>query len=215
MLENRKTEMVCRELFEQMDLLVSSYGENAIRPVGRIDGTGFFPGGIGLWRGDLPHGTAPDIFPKNIVVFLGNNFGMVKDLDGCVHRGVERLNVGAWKYLLEYQQVAGISPCDSFYTNVFTGLHPNSKKSNSGRMEAGKVFEHQCRTFLVKQIEIVRPKLVVILGVPAREQWEQLTEVPCKSVAVIHPSGIWCNRSALQRVKAIEEQGTLIRSALS
>jgi hypothetical protein len=60
--------VVIAALFVEMEKLVNAYGENA-RPIcGRVDGTAFFPGGVGLWRGVTPQGEIPRYFPTKPVM---------------------------------------------------------------------------------------------------------------------------------------------------
>src|SRR5665213_2310156 len=59
-----------------MDNVVLDYGDtdaDGVRRIGEpIDGTAFFPGGHGLWRGILPHGPLPEQFPHRPIMFVGH-----------------------------------------------------------------------------------------------------------------------------------------------
>jgi hypothetical protein len=66
-----KTEVVTDNVFREMESTVTAYDDSVIRieterlriDVRRfVDGTAFFPAGIGLWRGPHPGGDAPSIF---------------------------------------------------------------------------------------------------------------------------------------------------------
>ena len=59
---------VIEELFAAMRASVRSYGAGAIEVKKEIDGTAFFPGGSGLWRGLEPYGKLPEEFPESPVM---------------------------------------------------------------------------------------------------------------------------------------------------
>jgi hypothetical protein len=64
-----------------MNEIVTDYGElvRTGETVDRlIEGTAFFPGGTGLWRGDRYGGPIPEFFPERPVMFLGHNFDSKK-----------------------------------------------------------------------------------------------------------------------------------------
>lgn len=208
MAEPRKAELVVEELFTSLKTTVNTYGPGAIAPDKRIQGTAFFPGGSGLWQGTRPFGNLPDFFPERSVLFLGHNFDSVSSFNASVNRGIEKMSVGTWKYLLEYLYKAGVSPDRAFYTNVLMGLQPVSSR---GKMVASAAFYFECRAFLSKQIAIIRPRLVAVMGNDARDQWE-LCKLNIPAVFLIHPAAIWCNRSAEEREQAIKKQAALLGS---
>jgi uracil-DNA glycosylase len=197
-----------------MRLSVRSYGAGAIEVSNQIDGTAFFPGGGGLWRGLEPYGKLPDEFPNSPIMFLGHNFDSVKGYRQSCSRGIERMNTGTWYFLIRYLMAAELNPANAFYTNAFVGLQP--EKAN-GTMFANEAFYQECRTFLVEQISIVRPRLIVALGQNAARELDLVTGrlsplqlIP--SIQLIHPGAIvYCK--SVERDFLIEQQGTLLKAA--
>jgi len=115
----KESAVVVADLFREMELTVTAYGPGAVR-VGRvINGTAFFPGGTGLWRGVQPRGESPSYFPASPVMVLGHNFDKVAGHEGSCKRGIELMNGPTWHVLLRYLERAGVEPSDCFFTNVF------------------------------------------------------------------------------------------------
>jgi len=170
--ELEDAEVVVADLFLEMESTVTAYGPGAIKVMLRIDGTAFFPGGLGLWRGLEKHGTPPVKFPRFPIMILGHNFDKVKGLADSHKRGIELMNGSTWRILRRYLEVAEISKSDCFFTNVFVGLQP---------------IKSQCRAFLLRQVERVKPRLIATLGIPAAEQYH-LSGCKAPIVELHHPS---------------------------
>ncbi len=83
------TSAVAADLFIKMESTVTAYGPGAVKVHRQVDGTAFFPGGIGLWRGLEPHGEAPLNFPSQPIMVLGHNFDKVAGLEASWTRGIE------------------------------------------------------------------------------------------------------------------------------
>jgi hypothetical protein len=205
---------VIDRLFSAMRSSVRSYGAGAIEVHNQIDGTAFFPGGSGLWRGLEPYGKLPDEFPDSPIMFLGHNFDSVRGYQQSSNRGIERMNTGTWYFLIRYLMAADLNPANAFYTNAFVGLQP--EKAN-GTMFANEAFYQECRTFLVEQISTVRPRLIVALGQNAARELDLVAArlpppqiVP--SIQLIHPGAIVYCKSA-ERDFLIVQQGTLLKAA--
>jgi uracil-DNA glycosylase family 4 len=181
--QTRETAVVVADLFTKMESTVDAYGPGAIKVTRRVEGTAFFPGGIGLWRTLEPWGVAPLLFPRSPLMILGHNFDKVAGLEASSQRGIELMNGATWKILRRYLEAAMVEPSDCFFTNVFVGLQPIKA---TGPMMASEKYEEQCRTFLHEQIKIVRPFLVVTLGVPAAEQYN-LSGCIAPVVSLDHP----------------------------
>ncbi len=63
--QTRETAVVVADLFTKMECTVDAYGPGAIKVARRVEGTAFFPGGVGLWRTLEPWGVAPLLFPRS------------------------------------------------------------------------------------------------------------------------------------------------------
>ncbi len=129
-----------------------------------IQGTAFFPGGTGLWRGDGYFGPDPQYFPECPVMFVGHNFDSIEAHEASQSRGGE---VGSffWKILKGYLHAAALSPEECFFTNVLMGLKPGSAL---GPMPSVPGYQEQCLHFFLRQVAIVRPRAIVALGNHAR-----------------------------------------------
>jgi hypothetical protein len=193
-----------------MEVMVRSYGPGALKVKGTVDGTSFFPGGAGLWRGTKAHGVMPALFPNNPVMILGHNFDSEKGHKGSVERGVERMSQGTWKYLLEYLELASLEPSECFFTNVFVGLQPVAAE---GKMYASDAYYQECRQFLMRQIEAVRPRIIAILGADASEQF-QLIRAAVSEVELRHPGNFRFIKS-VDRPSIVAEQGKRLMRALN
>ena len=195
-------------LRRRMDAIVRDYGErdpNSVKRVGEpIDGTAFFPGGHGLWRGSDAHGPLPSTFAANPVMFVAHNFDKVAGYERSRKKGIESLGAATWKNLLAYLKFARLDPADCFFTNALMGLQPTKAL---GKLKTTELFREQCRAFLVEQVEIVRPGLVVALGEVARAD---LAEIPAGAGAVtlMHPY-----RANMDRALP-EIEGRRLRAAL-
>jgi hypothetical protein len=179
-----KTDAVVNDLFNEMESTVTSYGPGAIKATLRVNGTAFFPGGIGLWRGLEKHGPIPSYFPSCPVMILGHNFDKVAGLEASCKRGVELMNGSTWRILRRYLEAANVDKSDCFFTNVFVGLQPIR---SLGEMVADEDYKKQCRTFLHKQISRIKPRLVATIGLPAAEQYA-LSGCSAPVVELRHPS---------------------------
>ena len=72
-----------------------------------------------------------------------------------------------WEKVVGIVQAAGIDPAGAFYTNALMGVKPGSA---IGPMPTVGGYEDQCREFLKRQIEIVRPLVAVALGNEAHDR---------------------------------------------
>ena len=153
-----------------------------------IKGIGFFPGARGLWvDGDV------SISNKKIMV-LGHDFGTVVDYEKSENTGKESENSATWRNLLLMLKSFDIQKEECFFTNAIMGLrkvppitgtnpaYPNylkklrelSKGINNTEPNPNYDFMQQCKDFLITQIEIQKPKLIIVLG---NERLELLGEI--------------------------------------
>jgi hypothetical protein len=195
----------------RMDELVVSYGaaDQAVRVGAAIDGTAFYPGGTGLWRGREPFGALPLCFPRSPVMLVGHNFDSVVGYEQSLERGIERLNGPTWRYLLQYLDHAGILPGGCFFTNALMGLQPVSAR---GAFSVSADFRAECRRFLQWQIDFIAPSLVVVLGNDALAEFRQV-RCDAPSVSLRHPMSVIYTKMD-SRTGLIEHQANLLRAAL-
>jgi hypothetical protein len=144
---------------------VEPYPEGVVRVPGRLPGIGFFPGGVGLWNAE--HGSLRPLSP-GLTMILGHNFDSEAGYRRSVARGAEDLNAATWRELTKFLRRAlpkgeeGLTDC--FFTNFFMGLI--ARGSSVGQFPGARddAFVERCREFLRRQIEVMRPSLMLVLG---------------------------------------------------
>ena len=192
-----------------MDEVVRDYDDDDPHGVSRIsapiDGTAFFPGGHGLWRGVEPHGALPNWFPENSVMFVGHNFDSLRAYEQSLKRGIESVEGTTWRKLRTYVALAGFALGDCFFTNALMGLQPNGAL---GALKTTDRFRFECREFLPEQIDTVRPRAVVALGPVADDELRHVRpSVPI--LALMHPY------ATIRSPGLAEAEGIRLRSFLA
>jgi Uracil DNA glycosylase superfamily len=163
---------------------VTSYHQTVKRTSCTIDGliagTACYPGGAGLWRGEANGGPLPECFPQSPVMFVAHNFDSNR---GFALSFARRGEAGGefWQRLLGMIAGAGLSPDECFFTNALMGLKPGRAE---GDMPSVAGYKDQCQHYLKQQVEIVKPRAVIALGVKA-EKYVSLLD--CSSLAAKHP----------------------------
>lgn len=213
---------VIQDLLDEMGRLVVTYPEK-VEPTGRtldelIAGTAFFPGGTGLWRGKISAGPLPEEFPERPFMFVAHNFGNLASLQQAIREKGEAHSAFAnlWTNLLGFFEYASpLTPAECFFTNALMGLKLDDR---SGKMPHSEAYESQCLHFLGRQVQIVEPRAVVILGGDARNCWQRarrqypfLRDIP--HVEIMHPSTRPLNQSPTPALWK-QNQGLAIRGLL-
>lgn len=199
-------------LRQRMNEMVVSYQStaNVIRVGPPIDGTAFFPGGVGLWRGREPFGELPTHFPQSPVMLIGHNFDSVAGYEKSLKRGIERLGSPTWRYLLAYLEEARVPPDDCFFTNALMGLQPVSAR---GKFAVSDEFREESRRFLEWQIAFIVPRLVVVLGNDALTEYRQIA-CPAPWIGLRHPMSLMYAKNS-DRSDIITQQARELRGALT
>ena len=148
----------------------------------------------------------PDLFPDAPVMFVGHNFDSIRAFDKSFDKGGEA-GSEFWRRLLAILAGASLSPEKCFFTNALMGLKPGSA---TGSMPSVQGYREQCALFLLKQIEIVRPRAVVALGVKAESYVSKLQQPWMKS---LHPTD-WHFRERITRHQRLNAQGESIAEFL-
>jgi hypothetical protein len=182
----RSAREVVQQLLDAMDEIVDSYHPAVGRTARTVDeliqGTAFFPGGSGLWRGNVLGGALPEHFPDRPIMFVAHNYDSITAHARGRTRGGE-VDSFFWRCaLIPYMDGANIEPENAFFTNALMGCKPGSA---TGDMPSVPGYERQCSDFLKKQIEIVHPRVVVAFGGKARSR---LRHVMPNAESVLHPS---------------------------
>ena len=133
-----------------------------------LSGTAFFPGGSGLWLGDsgswYTPSDRPDM-PTGKVMILGHNFDSeagYRETEAVA--GQHELESATWWNLHPLLQSVDIQLEDCFFTNAFMGLKEGEDNTGEfpGVNDSG--FVRRCQSFLDKQIEVQKPRLILALG---------------------------------------------------
>jgi len=152
------------ELFDSLSM-VEPYPAGVVAVPMRLPGTGFFPGGSGLWQ------EGSDVLPPlpiGGIMVLGHNLDSERGFAQSIARGSENLKGATWKPLTELliqvaPDEAALTRC--FFTNFLIGLIPGSSAIGAFPGTKDPAFVERCRLFLVRQIEVVRPSVLLVLGV--------------------------------------------------
>jgi hypothetical protein len=139
----------------------------------RLKGQGFFPGGDGLWRdkGDLA-AKNDGVLPQGGVLFLGNDFGVLKSYEKLKQKGFE--NVLTWRNLKLRVESAGIPSPLTFFTNAIMGLRMEGTALTQRSWQTIPGFPEFCGEFLDFQLATLQPSLTVVMGPHARTAFDAL-----------------------------------------
>ena len=165
-----------------MDEIVTSYPPHIYRIESPyVEGTAFYPGGCGLWSGFKHFAPPPEVFPASPAMIVAHNYASLDAYKKLRKKGGES---GFWwrEIVLPLLSGAGIDATTAFYTNALMGLKDGS---SVGPMNATKEFENECCQFLVEQIRIVQPSIVITFGDSA---YSRVRKVVPNVARCIHPS---------------------------
>ena len=148
-----------------------------VRPIPKpIRGTAFFPGGYGLWNPN-PDSTLPR-FPLGGTMILGHDFHSEAGYKASFERGSEKETQPTWRNLLELLAAAGIALRNCFFTNVFMGLREGIATTGRFPGAIDPDFVAHCSRFLVRQLQVQRPSLVLTLGIYAPDMLASASRSP-------------------------------------
>ncbi len=118
----------------------------------------------------------PGVGPASTnLVIIGEAPGRFEDAQGKPFVGL------SGKFLNKYLETAGIKREDAFVTNAVKCRPPNNRKPNDAELNA-------CRPYLVGQLSIIKPKLVLALGTSACNalgiKYKHLSDVRGKTMEI-------------------------------
>ncbi len=146
------------QLKAELSKLVEDY-PTSLKPVlCEIKGKGFFPGARGLWEDE------DETISDKPIMILGHDFGAERDFKKSVERGCENLNALTWKNLQTTLQEFGIPEDNCFFTNAILGVRTVDSALGKSPAYSYPEFLDLCKSFLLKQINIQKPKLIIVLG---------------------------------------------------
>jgi uracil-DNA glycosylase family 4 len=174
-------------------------------------GTAGFPDGAGLvW----PTCDPMPLLPVGGVMFVGHYTDSKKKHDerrraGSTPPGEPPDMMPTWENLYLMVDQAGIDRQEFFFTNRYVGLSA-APNASGGRFPGSRdqSFKDWCHDFLDEQIQLMRPRVVVALGEPARKDfsWDEglvgMTEragVTFKGAAIYHPSAEFYLRNNVRK----------------
>lgn len=151
------------QLFQKSKTLNYTHS-NGMKPVEEMRGPGFFPGCTGTID------SRQDISGLRFMV-LGQDFDTATNHQLIDSSKGEIEHNTTWRNLKVLLHDLAIEPSDCFFTNAYMGLRPNQtneKNKNTGESPASKrgaeLFAKDCQSFLKKQLEVIQPEVVLVLG---------------------------------------------------
>ena len=99
------------ELFALLDQF-GSYPNGVMKIPGRLDGTAFFPGGLGLWN-TQPHELPPPV-PIGGSLVIGHNFDSEAGFQRSFHHAGENLKSATWRNKVPRNHAVGIA-CSEYH----------------------------------------------------------------------------------------------------
>jgi hypothetical protein len=122
-----------------------------------LDAPGFFPVCSGTWG---RHQRKP--YAK--ILFLGQDFGTVEGLTAAG----ERPDSPTWRNLSLVLSDVGVDASSCFFSNVIMGVRVRGSSSVGPAPAFGsQSFLKKCAAFLTIQLEVLRPRAIVVMGLHA------------------------------------------------
>lgn len=152
------------QLFERLPM-VEPYPAGVTRVPSRLPKTGFFPGGTGLWQ---PDREALPPLPVGGTSVCGHNLDSERSFAQSVARDGENLNGATWRDLTEFlvrafEGESALAGC--FFTNFLIGLIVGGSAVGPFPGTKDPAFVERCRSFFVYQVQVLRPSLLLSLGI--------------------------------------------------
>lgn len=149
------------DLWEEVATVVP-YPDGVVEVPKPIEGTAFFPGGLGLW---IDKGVQPPPMPTGKIMVLGQDFDTFASYVKAYTRGTEVAKGNAtWRNLTRILENAHIPLTDCFFTNVWMGLRKDGKSTGPFPGKHDERFAQRCADFFKRQLEVQDPRLILVLG---------------------------------------------------
>jgi uracil-DNA glycosylase family 4 len=147
-------------LWDEMSRTFRSYPNGVVPVPGPINGTAFFPGGLGLLLDEScePHSDAAP------VVVVGQDFNTVATYEIARQKGSEFDTSQTWRNMRTVFPQLGLSIRKCFFTNFYMGLRECGPETGPFPGARDRNFVLCCARFFERQIEVIRPQLIVTLG---------------------------------------------------
>jgi uracil-DNA glycosylase len=162
-------------LWQAMRSAVSPFPEGTADVPEPIKGTAFFPGGLGLWLHENGSGESP----IGQIMIVGQDFNSERVYEQARRDGTEVGSSATWKALQRLLTASDVSLNQCFFTNLYMGLRKGGSETGRFPGARDRNFVQRCLAFFITQMEVVRPKLILTLGVePFRVLATHLFHVP-------------------------------------
>lgn len=149
------------QLWSEIRAAVSPFPSGVLDVPAPIRGTAFFPGGLGLW---FEENAAIFPFPDGQIMVVGQDFNSAVTYERAWKIGTEVESSATWRGLRTLLLASGVSLDRCFFTNVYMGLRDGGPETGKFPGARDKHFTQRCITFFRRQLEIVRPRLILTLG---------------------------------------------------
>lgn len=95
---------------------------------------------------------------------LGHDFHSERGYEKSLELGMEPPNQPTWRSLSRMLHAAGVALGSCFFTNFYMGLRRGAATTGRYPGSLSPQFVTACRDFLKVQLEVQRPRLVLVLG---------------------------------------------------
>jgi hypothetical protein len=149
-------------LWRAVSPAVAPFPEGVIDVPSAIDGTAFFPGGLGVW---LPKGGPLTDIATGQIMVVGQDFNSERLYRKALANKTEVGISVTWRELQKILSASGISESRCFFTNLYMGLRDGGCETGRFPGAKNKAFASRCVAFFSRQLKVVKPKLIMTLGV--------------------------------------------------
>jgi hypothetical protein len=137
-----------------------------------LPGTAAFAASAGLYRPPGSRELPP--FPYGGLMVVGHNLDSLADYEkrrrsGDSHGDLGRVTptMNTWLGLYKLLDLAGVERDQFYFTNILVGLKKEGSPTGQFTAYDAPEFKQWCREFLGLQVTTMRPRVVLVLGVPA------------------------------------------------
>jgi hypothetical protein len=124
-----------------------------------ITGRAFFPGGNGTFNHDT------NLNDKDIMI-LGQDFDCLKNYNKSFKLQLEKIETNpTWKNILLFLKELNINSDRCFFANAILGARNSEKATGKSPAFKDKIFINNCRNFFLYQVELQKPKIILVLGI--------------------------------------------------
>ena len=95
---------------------------------------------------------------------IGHNFDSEAGFERAFNHEGENLKGSTWRNLLACLEQVEISPERCFFTNAYVGLQSGNRAIGSFPGKRDPEFVCWCQNFLLEQIKLMQPRLILTLG---------------------------------------------------